>query len=97
MPSTGEQREGKLAYAKKQLEESIERFYSVNNFLDNYVRKVALFSCRLTDGRGDSVMAQSMKAFRRPQKVFSNIYSHDLLVHGFVFEQRIYDHEFKVV
>lgn len=95
-PQTGEEKEGKLAYAKKQLEISIEKFYSVNDFLDNYRKKVALFSCRLTDTKPDKIMSQSLNAFRKPQKIFSNIRAHESLVHGFVFEQRIYDNEYKV-
>lgn len=95
-PKTGEEKEGKLAYAKRQLEISIEKFYSINNFLDNYTRKIALFSCRLTDIKRESVMSRSFKAFRKPQKIFSNIRAHEALAHGFVFEQRIYDKEFNI-
>ena len=95
-PKTGEEKEGKLAYAKKQLEISIEKFYSVNNFLDDYEKKVALFSCRLTDTRPNGIMSKSLRAFRKPQKIFANIRAHELLIHDFVFEQRIYDNEYKV-
>ena len=95
-PETGEEQEGKLAFAKKQLEISIEKFYSVNNFLDNYKKRVALFSCRLTDGKAGSYMKRSISAFRKPQKIFSNIRAHEPLAHGFVFEQRIYNNEYKV-
>lgn len=38
-PKTGKEKEGKLAYAKRQLEISIEKFYSINNFLDNYKKR----------------------------------------------------------
>lgn len=93
---TGEEKEGKLAYAKKQLEASIEKFYSVNDFLDSYKKKVALFSCRLTDTTPNRIMSASMKAFRKPQKIFSNIRGHEPLVHDFVFEQRIYDNEYRI-
>ncbi len=96
-PETGEGKEGKLAYAKKQLEMSIEKFYSVNDFLDNYKRKTALFSCRLTSGKPERVMTKSLAAFRKPQRILSNIHSNELLVHGFVFEQRIYDKEYKLL
>lgn len=95
-PKAGEVKEGKLAYAKKQLEISIEKFYSVTNFLDKYGKKVALFSCRLTDTKSNGVMSRSLQAFRKPQKIFSNIRAHEQLIHGFVFEQRIYDNEYKV-
>jgi hypothetical protein len=91
-----EEKEGKLAYAKRQLEISIEKFYCVNNFLDNYEKKVALFSCRLTDTRPNGIMSESLRAFRKPQKIFANIRAHELLEHGFIFEQRIYDNEYKV-
>lgn len=94
---TGEEKEGKLAYAKRQLEISIEKFYSVNNFLDNYEKKVALFSCRLTDGKPERYMTRSVSAFRKPQKILSNIRAHEPLVHGFVFEQRIYNKEYKTI
>lgn len=97
VPTTGEWREGKLVYAKRQLEASIEKFYGVNDFLDDYVRRIALFSCRLTDKRPNSIMAKSMRAFRKSQRFFSNIQSHEVLVHGFVFELRIYNAEFKVI
>jgi hypothetical protein len=96
-PKTGEEKEGKLAYAKKQLEVSIEKFYSVSNFLDGYERKVALFSCRLTDNGSNGIMSKSLRAFRKPQRIFANIRAHELLIHGFVFEQRIYDNEYKVI
>lgn len=96
VPQTGEHKEGKRVYAKKQLEISIEKFYSVNNFLDNYKKKVALFSCRLSDGRPNHPMTRSMMAFRKVQKVLSNIRSNEPMAHGFVFEQRIYDKEYKV-
>lgn len=96
-PATGEVKGGKLAYAKKQLEISIEKFYSVNNFLDTYKNKVALFSCRLTDGKPGRNMTRSVSAFRKPLKIFSNIRAHEPLAHSFVFEQRIYDKEYKLI
>lgn len=95
-PETGEEKEGKLAYAKKQLEISIEKFYSVNDFIDNYKKKVALFSYRLTDGKPKSYMTRSVKAFRKPLKISSNIRANELLRHGFIFEQRLYDDEYKI-
>ena len=93
---TGEEKEGKLVYAKRQLEASIEKFYSVSDFLDGYEKRVALFSCRLTDAGGDRVMSRSLRAFRKPQKIFSNIRGNELSAHGFVFEQRIYDNEYRI-
>lgn len=96
-PETGEEKEGKLAYVKKQLESSIEKFYSVNDFLDKYEKRVALFSCRLTDGKPKRYMTQSVSAFRKPQKILSNIRAHEPLSHGFVFEQRIYNNEYKTI
>lgn len=96
-PETGERKEGKRAYAQRQLTISIEKFYSVNNFLDSYKRKVALFSCRLTDGREGNPMTRSMKAFQSHRKMLSNIRSNIPMPHGFVFEQRIYNKDFKVI
>jgi len=64
--------------------------------LDDYEKKVALFSCRLTDTRPNGIMSKSLRAFRKPQKIFANIRAHELLIHDFVFEQRIYDNEYKV-
>ncbi len=96
VPKTGEEKEGKLAYAKKQLEESIKKFYEVNGFLDSYKKRVALFSCRLTDAKPNRIMSQSLKAFRKPQKIFSNIRAHEPLVHDFIFEQRIYNLEYRI-
>lgn len=92
---TGEEKDGKLAYAKKQLESSIEKFYAINNFLDNYEKRVALFSCRLTDGKPDRYMTRSVSAFRKPQKILANIRAHEFFTHGFIFEQRIYNKEYK--
>lgn len=96
-PKIGEEKEGKLAYAKKQLEISIEKFYSVNDFLDNYKKRVALFSCRLTAGKPERYMTQSVSAFRKPQKILSNIRANERLAHGFIFEQRIYNKEYKTI
>lgn len=96
-PSSGEAKEGKLSYAKKQLENSIELFYKVNPvFLERYTRKIALFSCKLTDTKPNNAMAQSIRGFRKPQKIFSNIRANQLLTHGFIFEQRIYNTEYKI-
>ncbi|RGQ78875.1 hypothetical protein DWY80_22275 [Bacteroides ovatus] len=95
-PMTGEHKEGKRAYAKKQLEISIEKFYSVNDLLDAYQKKIALFSCKLSDGKSNHPMTNSIKAFRKPHRIFSNIRSNEPMAHGFVFEQRIYDKEYKV-
>jgi hypothetical protein len=96
VPKTGERKEGKRAYAKKQLEISIEKFYAVNDFLDSYRKKVALFSCRLSDGKPNHPMTTSMTAFRQTQRILSNIRSNEPMPHGFVFEQRIYNKEYKV-
>lgn len=96
-PDTGQQKEGKRMYAKKQLEVSIEKFYNVSAYLDKYKKKVALFSCRLTDGKPNRTMTKSINAFRKPQKLLSNIRSREPMMHGFIFEQRIYDKEYKVL
>lgn len=96
-PETGDRKEGKRAYAQRQLTISIEKFYSVSNFLDSYKRKVALFSCRLTHGRSSNSMTSSMQSFQRVTKIISNIRSNTSMPHGFQFEQRIYNEEFKLI
>lgn len=93
-PTTGEEREGKLNYAKGQLKSSIERFYICDNFLDNYGRKVALFSYKLTDtDMPNNPAMMSMKAFQSVTGIYANISSDDM-PHGFTFEQRVYNKEF---
>lgn len=51
---------------------------------------------RDTDAKPNRIMSQSLKAFRKPQKIFSNIRAHEPLVHDFIFEQRIYSQEYKI-
>ena len=41
--ATGAQQIGKLAYAKRQLEATIERIYEVGNVLDSYDKKLPCF------------------------------------------------------
>lgn len=96
-PEKGKRKDGKRLYVLKQLTASIETFYEVNDFLDEYKKRIALFSCRLTDGNTNrSSVIKSMKAFRKPQHIISNIRSNEPMPHGFVFEQRIYDEAYKV-
>ena len=64
--ATGARQIGKLAYAKGQLEATIERIYEVGNVLDSYDKKVALFSCRLSDKKGVHPMTKSARQFSLP-------------------------------
>lgn len=95
-PTTGEERMGKLEYAKQQLLETIRRIYSVSDFMDNYVKKTALFSCRLSDKAGAGPMARSARAFNRTISALEHMRLHDTLDHGFVFEMRVYNQEYKL-
>lgn len=95
VPSTGERRQGKRAKAISQLQRSIDRFYEKGAFLDQYDRKIALFSCRLTDSqRIGGTLQKAMNGFMRPSKKLSNIRCNSFIHDGFVFEQRIYDKAF---
>lgn len=95
-PITGQKREGKFSYAKGQLMKSIQRFYDVNDFLDNYDRKIALFSCRIPVKIKNQTIAQSMKSFRRTMQMNSNIRRNNWNCHGFVLQTRIYDNVFEI-
>lgn len=95
-PTTGEEQVGKLEYAKQQLLASIKRIYSVSDFLDNYVKKTALFSCRLSDKTGNGPMARSARAFNSTISALEHMRLHDTLDHGFVFEMRVYNQVYKL-
>lgn len=95
-PTTGEEQTGKLEYAKQQLLATIRRIYNVSNFLDNYVKKTALFSCRLSDKSGNGPMARSARAFNSTISALEHMRLHDTLDHGFVFEMRVYNQEYKL-
>ena len=95
-PTTGEKRVGKFSYAKEQMRKSIERFYEVNDFLDSYKQKTALFSCRLTDKTSNETMEKSMRSFRNVMKMVSNIRRNKWDCHGFTLQTRIYDNEFEL-
>ena len=93
-PYTAEDKEGKMEYAKGQIEKTLDRFYSVGNFLDAYNRKVALFSCRLTDKPGNSVMARSCRKFSKVIYSLEHIKTVEKMKYGFQFHVRIYGKEF---
>lgn len=95
-PTTGTEQMGKLEYAKKQLTETINRLYEVNNFCDQYSSRVALFSCRLSDKKRNGIMSQSAKAFSRPIYNLQHMKLHEQLPHGFTFEMRVYDAEYRL-
>ena len=94
--ATGTQQTGKLAYAREQLEATIERIYEVGNVLDSYDKKVALFSCRLSDKKGVHPMAKSARQFSRPIMRLEKMKLHETLPHGFEFVMRVYNKEYEL-
>ena len=94
--ATGTQQTGKLAYAREQLEATIERIYEVGNVLDSYDKKVALFSCRLSDKKGVHPMAKSARQFSRPIMRLEKMKLHETLPHGFEFVMRVHDKEYEL-
>ena len=95
-PKTGEEREGKMDVAKKQLTETINRFYEVSDFCDQYADKTALFSCRLSDKSKNGIMAKSAKSFNRGIYSLQRMKLHESLPHGFEFRVRVYSEEYKI-
>lgn len=94
--ATGAQQIGKLAYAKRQLEATIERIYEVGNVLDSYDKKVALFSCRLSDKKGVHPMTKSARQFSLPIMKLEKMRLHETLPHGFEFVMRVYNKEYEL-
>lgn len=90
-PQTGEKQEGKLEKARRQLMTTIERLYEASNFCDQFAEKTALFSCRLSDKRGNGVMAKSARSFSRSIYKLQRIKLQEQLPHGFVMKIRVYD------
>lgn len=95
-PETGLEQEGKLEKARRQLTETINRFYEVSDFCDCYADKTALFSCRLSDKRSNGIMARSAKMFNKTIDKLQRMTLHEELPHGFVLKMRIYDAEFRL-
>ncbi len=95
-PQTGIEQIGKLEKAKKQLVETINRFYQVSNFCDQFNEKVALFSCRLSDKSKRGIMARSAKAFNKTIHMLQKMRIHDSLPHSFIFKMRIYESEYQL-
>lgn len=95
-PQTGVEQDGKLEKAKRQLTETINRFYEVSNFCDQYAEKTALFSCRLSDKRSNGIMARSAKMFSKSISKLQKMQFHEQLPHGFVFKMRVYNAEYKL-
>ena len=95
-PETGEEQEGKLEKARRQLTETINRFYAVSNFCDRYSDKTALFSCRLSDKHSNGIMARSAKKFNKTIDKLQRMTLHEELPHGFVFKLRVYDAEYRL-
>lgn len=91
---TGNKQIGKYEKAISQLEQTINRFYDVSDFCDQYKNKVALFSCRLSDKSKNDTMTMSAKSFSKV--VCKKMRSQKHLTHGFVFETRIYDEEYRI-
>lgn len=95
-PETGVERDGKLETARLQLTETIERFYSVSHFCDQYPEKTALFSCRLSDKVKKGIMAKSARSFNSGIYKLQRMRLHEVLPHGFVFKMRVYSEEYRI-
>ena len=95
-PQTKEEREGKLEVARRQLMETINRFYEVSDFCDQYLDKTALFSCRLSDKVKNGIMAKSARSFNKVIYKLQRMRLHETLPHGFVFKMRVYSEEYKI-
>lgn len=94
--TTGIEQEGKLEKARRQLTATIERLYEVSNFCDQYERRVALFSCRLSDKTKSGLMAKSARSFNKGIYKLQKMQLHETLPHGFVFKMRVYNEEYRV-
>lgn len=90
-PQTGEKQEGKLEKARRQLIATIDHLYEVSSFCDQFAEKTALFSCRLSDKKGNGIMAKSAKAFSRSIYTLQRMKLQEKLPHGFVMTMRVYD------
>lgn len=95
-PTTGLMKDGKLEKAKHQLTTTINRFYEVSNFCDQYLEKTALFSCRLSDMNKKSIMAQSAQSFTRFINKIQKMRLHQKLPHGFIFKMRVYNQPYVI-
>jgi len=95
-PKTGVEQKGKLETARRQLTETINRFYEVSNFCDQYAEKTALFSCRLSDKHSNGIMARSAKKFSKSIRKLQKMQLHDQLPHGFIFKMRVHDAEYRL-
>lgn len=93
---SGEEQEGKLEKARRQLTETINRFYAVSDFCERYENKTALFSCRLSDKRSNGIMARSSKMFNKTIYKLQRMTLHEELPHGFLFKIRIYNAEYEL-
>lgn len=93
-PQDGIEQIGKLEKAKKQLVETINRFYQVSNFCDQFEEKTALFSCKLSDKSKRGIMVRSAKAFNKTIHMLQKMRFHESLPHGFIFKMRIYEEEY---
>lgn len=90
-PQTGEKQEGKLEKARRQLIATIDRLYGVSNFCDQFTEKTALFSCRLSDKKGNGIMTKSARSFSKPIYKLQRMILQEQLPHGFVMKMRVYD------
>ena len=68
----------------------------VGNVLDSYDKKVALFSCRLSDKKGVHPMSKSACQFSRPIMKLEKMRLHETLPHGFEFVMRVYNKEYEL-
>lgn len=95
-PQTGIEKEGKLETAKQQLVSTINRLYEVSCFCDSFIARRAVFSCRLSDKSKKGMMARSAKMFNKSIYKLQRMRLHETLPHGFVFEMRVYNQEFRI-
>lgn len=95
-PETGLEQQGKLEKARQQLTATILRFYEVSDFCDQFAKRTALFSCRLSDKSKNGIMAKSARKFNKVIDKLQRMRLHETLPHGFVFEMRVYNKEYRI-
>ena len=59
-------------------------------------KKVALFSCRLSDKEGEHPMRKSARQFSLPIMKLEKMRLHETLPHGFEFVMRVYNKEYEL-
>lgn len=78
--------------ALEQFRDSIEKLSKDENFLKQFQKHIALYSCRLssTSSPSSSPAVQGIARFNKPTLLIANISQTKVLTQDFRFEQRIY-------